>query len=524
MNAILTAILVLFLISAVITALNLWKVRPGIPWFLAIGAAFIGWLLIFLARGSNPHSFVLVNWESSSLFSVSPTLIVDDISWPFAVAILSLLLAVLLTDVARGPEIDPTAWATGLAMTAAGLIAVLAANPLTLLLGWAIIDIAETATLLRKVAGSEQRERVVVSFSVRVVGMLLVISAILRAVTLGSALDFQQIFPEVAGYLLLAAGLRLGVIPPHQPFLQEPPLRRGLGTLVRLIPVAASLVLVARVASVGTPPNWELPILIVAVVAVSSGGFNWIRSRDELDGRPSWILGIAGFAVVAAVRNQPAASLAWGLGLLFSGGVLFLFSTRHRRLLGLPVVGLATFSALPFSPVWRGLSMYTGKNIILGIFLFLAHALLLLGYLRHALRFGEDQNEIERWVWIVYPLGLAILPTVQFGVAWVLWGASFPEMGAVFIPWWGGVLVLGMAAFIYYVSQKTTLVPEGLTSTARGVFSLGWVYRSFWWFYRFLSKFVSNFTLILEGEGGVLWAVLILIMLVTAFAQIRGGG
>ena len=248
---ILAAISILFLVSFIIFGLNRLNLKPGYFWFLAVGAGLSAWVLVLISRASGPVYINLMAWESNTLFLASPRLLSDVYSWPFAVAITTLLVAVLLTDIARVPDIGPTSWGFELVLAGSGLLAVLAANPLTLLLAWAIIDLAETYTLLTQVTDSNQRERVVVSFSVRVVGMLLVISAIIRAQIMGVALEFSEIPPEVSGYLILAAGLRLGVFPPHQPCLQEPPLRRGLGTMVRLVPVAASLVLITRVAAVG---------------------------------------------------------------------------------------------------------------------------------------------------------------------------------------------------------------------------------------------------------------------------------
>ena len=53
--------------------------------------------------------------------------------------------------------------------------------------------------------------------------------------------------------LLIAVGLRLGVLPLHIYYLHEPPLRRGLGSMLRFVPAAASLVLLARIGEVGIP-------------------------------------------------------------------------------------------------------------------------------------------------------------------------------------------------------------------------------------------------------------------------------
>jgi hypothetical protein len=142
---ILAAILILFIVSFAVIALQRFDLRPGYFWFLAVGGSLIAWFLIVFSYSSEPIVIPLLGWEASRLFLASPALLLDSYSWPFAVAIMTLLTSVLLTDVARVQEIEPVTWATNLGMTAIGLLAVLSANPVTLLMAWAILDLAETS-------------------------------------------------------------------------------------------------------------------------------------------------------------------------------------------------------------------------------------------------------------------------------------------------------------------------------------------------------------------------------------------
>ena len=53
---------------------------------------------------------------------------VDAFSWPFAIALGTIALAVILTDIGRSEEADWYSWASSLALAALGLVAVLAGN------------------------------------------------------------------------------------------------------------------------------------------------------------------------------------------------------------------------------------------------------------------------------------------------------------------------------------------------------------------------------------------------------------
>jgi hypothetical protein len=521
---ILAAISILFLVSFTILGLNRFNLRPGYFWFLASGATITAWVLILISWSPEPVYYPLMNWGKSTLFFASPGFLLDGYSWPFAVVITTLLTAVMLTDAARVWDIRPSIWGADLAIAGAGLLSVFAANPLTLLLAWATIDLTETSTLLSQLTSSDQREQVVVSFSARIVGILLVIAAIIRSHTLGVNLVSWDVPAAVSGYLILAAGLRLGVLPPHQPFLQEPPLRRGLGTMVRLVPVAASLVLLTRVAEAGSSAEWALGLTIASALALVYGGAGWLFARNELDGRPFWIFGMSSLAVVGAVRGLPSVSQAWGLGNLIAGGLIFLYSTRRPRYLWLPALSLLTISGLPFTPLWRGFSLFKDWNLVFSMVFSLGIAFLLLGYFRHSFSVIGSGDEIESWARVLYPVGLAVLPLVFWGVAWSLSWFHLAQLGHLTVEWWLGAILLCLVSGIWYLLYRG---PVRLTldlSRLQRIFTLRWLYRILWGIYRPTSKLVIYLAGLMEGQGGVFWAVLILILLVTVIVQRSIGG
>jgi hypothetical protein len=481
------------------------------------------WILVLLAYPKETLTLTILDWGISPFFSTSPALLLDLFSWPFAVAITSLQVAVLLSDVARVEEIKPISWSIGFALTGFGLLSVLSGNPLTLAMSWVVLDIVESLTRFQQATTSNQQEQIVVSFSTRLLGIMLLIPAMIIAGGLSINLLFTNIPAQVTGYLILAAGLRLGVLPPQAPFLKETPVRRGLGTLTRLIPVAASMVLLTRVARVGTSPDWSLALIIGAALAVLFGAMTWVWSRDELDGRPYWILSLSALAIVAAVRADPLACQFWGISLIFSGGLIFLYSTRDRRLLWLPILGILGFIPLPFTPTWLGLTIFSGGNVIFWMIFIFGLAALVLGYFRHMMRPGREQDEIEQWATIVYPFGLAVLPITHFWLSWFIGGIALPPGGVQSLHWWVGFFVLGFIGLLF-VSFRAgfTWTPETRRNLSN-IVSIGWFYKALGGMYRSLSR-ISNYGLrVLEGDGGVLWAVLILILLLTLIMRRIGG-
>ncbi|PIZ25978.1 MAG: hypothetical protein COY47_03035, partial [Chloroflexi bacterium CG_4_10_14_0_8_um_filter_57_5] len=227
------------------TALTLVILRLARPnfkfsWLIAAGGAILALIAVFLWQMRLPQTLALPAWQPQAFFHYAPTWLADAISWPYALSLTALALAIVLTSVERA-NVNPMAWAGTFMLTALGLLAVTAENPLTLVLAWTALDLTELVTMLLSVEGESQSEGVVVAFAVRLAGTGLVIWASILSIAAGTPLNFI-VTPARAGiYLLLAAGLRLGVLPLHLPYRQERAMRRGFGTSLRLVLAASSL-------------------------------------------------------------------------------------------------------------------------------------------------------------------------------------------------------------------------------------------------------------------------------------------
>ncbi len=517
---------ILLLLLAPILMSGIHLARRAFPyhWLVAVSCALLAWPFMLLSGLRLPLAIPLLQWDRQPLFGVSPALRVDSLSWPFALALATLVLAVLLTAVARARQGNWMYWAGSCSLAALGLVAVQAGNPLTLLLAWTAIDLAELLILLVQVYESDAREQIVVAFSARVGGSMLLIWAGVAARFAGTSLDFASLPPSASLFLLLAAGLRLGVLPLNIPYLRELPLRRGLGVSIRLVPAASSLILLARVAAAGVPPAFSSILLGLAGLAALYAAISWATEKDELSARPFWILGMASFAIAAAVRVQPAAALSWGLACLLPGSLLFLANARHRFLLPLAALGLLGFAGLPLTPGWSGTEIYlpspvAQENFLLPLFLF-AQVLFLAGYARYALRPGEPLAGAERWVWVIYPLGLALLPFVHFLLGWrfVTGQPGFAPTRLL-----AGLASLGLGGLAWMLGKRSRITPA-LTAAWQRVFSLAWLYRFLWSIYQAARRILDGITLLLEGEAGILWALLILALILSMLAPGGPGG
>jgi hypothetical protein len=427
-------------------------------------------------------------------------------------ALAALCASVIWTSVVRNED-DPIPWAGILALAAFGILAVAAESPLTLLLAWSAIDLFELITMLRSTEGEIQSQAAINAFTVRLAGTGLVLWADLVSVSAGTPLDFRSIPPGAGIFLLIAAGLRLGVLPMHLPYRKDNIVRRGFGTELRLVSAASSLALLARIPASALKSDLTPYLLILAAFAALYAGWMWLRSSDEILGRPFWILGVASLAVAKSLRGNPAGSTGWGVALILCGGLLFLFSARRRSILWLPIMGLWAFSTLPFSLTG---SAWKAGNSLSWLFIvpFLpAQALLMAGFLRHSLHPGETSLESqEKWVKIIYPTGL-LIPLV---VALLLGFWGWPGARVVGL-WWLAIVVILLTAGFSILSVRILIrMPTGNPSGHwTQIFRLDRFYSVLDVLYQFFRRIADIVTGSLEGDGGLLWSFLLLVLILS---------
>jgi hypothetical protein len=167
----------------------------------------------FCVADTNAHRPAVFHLAAHHTFTQSPTFIADEIAWVFTLSIVTLCLAIIITSVVRSNFPNITSWAGILILTSLGVLAVVADNPLTLVLIWAAIDFTELIAQMRFVEDPKLSERAVIAFASRATGTLILLWADMVSAANGQTFDFRSAPPQAGLYLLAAAALRLGVLP-----------------------------------------------------------------------------------------------------------------------------------------------------------------------------------------------------------------------------------------------------------------------------------------------------------------------
>lgn len=525
-NTILLLLPFLLPVTAAVLVLTIARLRPGFgfAWLAAFLASLVNWGLLIYLRFSPPAPVIFSSWLPLGGVSGSLVFQLDDVAWVYTFSLSSLLVLIVMTVPARlANKSNPGAWASCLALAGVGNLAMMAATPLAIVLAWMAIDIFELVVILVGVPSRQIKVQAFVAFAARVFGTLILILAMILSRSEGRVLILVDPGAQVGIFILLSVGLRLGVLPLHLPYTQEVPMRRGLGTILRLTSPLASLMLLARLPMTVVPVEFSPILLGLASIAAVYGAGMWASASQEVSGRPYGLISVAGMAVACSIRGYPLASMAWGVTLAFSGGMIFLYSVRDIRLIFIPIIGALFLSGLPLMPAASGWNGLVVLPLNIPDFLFwLAQALLLFGYLRFGLSF-EKSAHVERWIWALFPsayvlmFGSAILLTV---VGWAgslsvgIWWASIPA--ALFAV--GGFLVyrrLIREGVQTLEDRWFVVIGRRVGRVFSKIFSLDWLYRLLRWIFSWIQVVVRGLTTIIEGEGGVLWVFVLLAVVIT---------
>jgi hypothetical protein len=500
------------------------RLKPdfGYYWISSVLVAFAVWGGLLALRWQAPLFFSMNLWQEIGFLVEFPYFLLDQFSWPYAFSLSSLVVAAVLTApvrISRGS--NPISWANSLILGGLALMGILAANPLTLILAWTGMDLIELSYQLRSSRDNQVSRRAVISFAIGMAGTFLAVWAMLVSQSQGLPLSFSSMTPEASQFLALASGVRLAIFPLLVSFRLEIPSSVGLGTVLKFAAPSTSLVMLARLPAIAVSPELSPVLFSLTIIAFLYGTVMWLASKDEICGRPYWILGYSALVMVCLLQGRPDVSPVFGSAMILGGGLLSLFTARQIRLLFIPLIGFVCLTGFIFTPSsagWSGIwiSPFQLSNVVFLI----GHSLLLSGFLKHTFRQDETQEDIDRWVQVIYPAGL-----INFAISFILIGFWANEQYGVQFFWIGPTLSVTLALFWLglraWLSRQKPLqsliksIGKVIGSVISFILDLKWLYRIAEAIYLLLRQFVFWLTGILEGDGGVLWALLVLLLLIT---------
>jgi len=476
-------------------------------WVVATGGALLSWLSLLFLRFRLPFSLSFSSWWSGQGLVFSSSWRLDEVSWPLAFALSSLLLAALLSAVRQAMSASWQTWAPGLALTAAALLSALSSDLLTFAFTWVLLDVLVFAVQIGKFSKAEEKRGSLFQASVNLVGTFFLLAA--------WALSTSA--PELSkGLVIFPAALRLGIFTASR-FAPTPSrLRKDLELLLLLSPIAASLALLAHAEGLsGQTTNLALWLTFLPA---SYAAFKGIVAVPSKRGHLYWVLGQTSMAVAAAVSGASMATLVLSLALLFGGAMLYLRPGAGYARLPLIVMGGLALSSLPFTPTYFISELFISPPSIFVYFFLPIQALLLLVWLRQFWLGDEVEEPTEPWAHAILSISEYMLP-----ILYILLGAGLAPSLSLWnlqlILWPGAVNVMLTGLFALALRLRLPKLSPRAAGILENFFSLSWLFRAGEILFRtiqWLLRFVSR---LLEGEAGVLWALLLIALLLSLVAQ-----
>lgn len=135
------------------------------------------------------------------------------------------------------------------------------------------------------------------------------------------------------------------------------------------------------------------------------------------------------------------------------------------------------------------------------------------GFIRHSLHPGETSLESHAsWTKILYPFGLVLL--LGTAILLGLWGWAGSQTIGI---WWAALVALALTAGFSWLAL--TFLPRmalpSISTQWTRIFRLGWLLTVLSTLYRFFYRITHVISSSLEGEGGLLWSLTLLALILS---------
>lgn len=468
-------------------------------WWLAGGGAFGAWLLSLasipwhgaatwhgLANGSAPWPAAV--WR------------LDEHTWPFVVIGASAAWVALLMEAGRGTPQQENAQGWGALVWMGGLapLAALGASPAAVVMGWALLDATALVADVLRLHRPHHREAAIWAFFWRAVTWMLALAAT-AGTKHGQAISLWWL--AVTSRLVIAAAVQ-----PTFVTADKPRWRLVLGVENLLATLAA-----AQWAAGNTPhPLNGWTFTGIALVALW-GAWRWGHVGSPLQAFASGGLALGGLAVLAASQGLTSAWLGWALLALSVPAGIAWTPHRHRTTWPFLLAMVLPLSLWPIAPTASGLTLWQPPWRPWHLLAGLTWVVSVWAVARWGRRLPLPAQLPSREGRAFCLTGMGLWATTLWG--WRLWPPFHLSMHTTGMWAWGaGVAVMMAGALAAWASRRVQKMPSRLQAMlARETTHL--MARLFWGAYRLTAQGLRVFSLLLEGEGGALWALVLLVML-----------
>lgn len=508
----------LFLISAITALLFAIRLRqdPRLYWMIAVAGAAMAWLSNIYLRFRIPSAVARSVWQINGLKAIETEWVLDSTSWSLSFAFLTFLLLFLLVEVQNFLEITALKWIEILAVMALVSLSAISGNLLTLAFIWITIDIFSAIDGLRRSKRLKSQSYVQFSFTKNILTVFL-----LLWVSIAQQNEWLSSQGETLNsILLLILGIRFGLImfdrkkyPQFSGFLNS-------DNYLRLVSLFPGFVLMAHIEKISAFPAQV--IFWAVMVTILLPAIRWISSKDFVEAYPNYLVISIGLSFIFIAQAFSAAAVSLLIVTLILVLLIPLMSQFVPYRIGMTAFILWTYSALPFSPLKAVSILYQQGPFTLIIAFTIIQIFILSGWQLLIKNLKLSAFQFEKWQRNIYGTILLICVGVFIFLSFDFLPFSTAEK-TNFSYW--PLLAVGLSIAISYASPtKLIRLLAQPTKILGSRFPLNVGYSLWSRISNIFTKFLHLFSSLLEGNAGVLWAMLLILLMLSLVGRIGVSG
>ena len=509
----------LFLVVGIAYILKARGVRLPYVWLLIAGVVFAIWILLLFIPVENTRPIAIDPWFRISDKSVSLSYSINPDNWELIFLLIGMLLAYLMTSIVRLKSSDNyQLWALVVVLFSAGILSISADTLWSLVIGWTLLDFLIIGSQILTGGSSEKIPAIYKKSTFKLTGSLILIGTV--AFFSGEDLDLKIInIPGNAQPIVyIASLLHAGIFPFTHNKNKENPLLDLLDAVSFLISFLASFSLFIRTSASQIEFSLRLFTMFISAAIALLFSNSWAREKNRKLSFTN-LLAAGSLIIFLLLLRQDMIFIKFWL-IYFSGLIWFLicYKISNRLLDVFPTLLIVLTSILPFALLSLG-----ARNISLQgfdfifIVIFFNQIVMHAGLIRKVYEESGNFFELDPWFQTIYSMGLFLF---IFSIAAVVYRnlGSFAEE----ISHWA----FGFAAFISSIIISIVLnrlkdvknLSHGNAQSRKLLYKI----FSFEWFTKvvsFIQTRFSNFFIglsgLLEGEGGIFWSLVLIILLIS---------
>ncbi len=506
---------------------------------IAIGGALFATLLLGYRL---PATVVLSPWQTQNVFLHPLSLTIDKASWYLALLLVVALICLLFNSLSEHFKISSQERAVCLMMVALAFLAMFSDNLITLVLALIVLDLCSCLFAFVSKHGSYLSPDIknnvqapeIVRFGINVLTIGLVLLVALGDYTSVQTTS-QLLSNEHASMLIIVAILRINIYPVNVGLVLSHTSSKVVVTFISLVNLIVAVDILASFELHNYVVAFRSGFSMLAVISGLVGGYRWCTATKYHERLHSLLLAQSSLTVLiflwagdwalVGVYSHMIAIVLSVMVLYVSDDLIRTDANKYIK----PVLTFFVFGCQPLTSGFLGLFVLLSgliDNWVWAVFvipsIIFINGLTMLGGWRVLHTSFVDNSRQPPLVVVARVMAICVLLLASLAVG--ITPSKFSSLlGFPITQFWvsvasqSGLTALGSSVIAtsfamvlwYYRHMVVSLVKDIPESGFRYVIDLRWLHLSIWKIYRGLGKSLRAFAHILEGQGGILWSLVI---------------